>query len=195
MRIIAIDMALKGADFIDVFRYFLENDQTEADSFSSASRIFRGAPVTGGAAFTKDTVYLHGLLSVHTFFRWSLKNQRLKLCRSLFAGKMALHDVIALEPWFDSGWIIQPTYLPHWVQRANGLTLTIPLRRSQSTTWVRDRAIETPHCLAHALKYLSIRSRGKRSIPAGTGVCVVKMLPARTASMASAYVNPLSTMA
>jgi uncharacterized protein (TIGR02421 family) len=121
MRIIAIDMALKGADFIDVFRYFLENDQTEADSFSSASRIFRGAPVTGGAAFTKDTVYLHGLLSVHTFFRWSLKNQRLKLCRNLFAGKMALHDVIALEPWFDSGWIIQPTYLPHWVQRANGL--------------------------------------------------------------------------
>jgi uncharacterized protein (TIGR02421 family) len=121
MRIIAIDMALKGADFIDVFRYFLESGQTEVDSFSSASRIFRGAAVTGGAAFTKDTVYLHGLLSVHTFFRWALKNQRLKLCRSLFAGKMALHDVLSLEPWFDSGWIVQPIYLPHWVQRANGL--------------------------------------------------------------------------
>ena len=72
--------------------------QTETDSFTSAARVFRGVPVTGGAAFTKDTVYLHGLLSVHTFFRWALKNKRLKLCRNLFAGKMTLHDVIALEP-------------------------------------------------------------------------------------------------
>ena len=121
MRIIAIDMAFKGADFIDVFRYFLNSGQTEADSFNSASRVFRGAPVTGGTAFTKDTVYLHGLLSVHTFFRWALKNQKLKLCRNLFAGKMALHDVLSLEPYFDSGFIAQPLYMPHWVQRANGL--------------------------------------------------------------------------
>jgi uncharacterized protein (TIGR02421 family) len=121
MRIIAIDMALKGADFVDVFKYFLGSGQTDADSFTSAMRVFRGAPVAGGSAFTKDTVYLHGLLSVHTFFRWALKNQRLKLVRYLFAGKMTLHDVIALEPWFDSGWIAPALYIPHWVSRANGL--------------------------------------------------------------------------
>ena len=121
LRIIAIDLALKGADFIDVFRFFLESGQTESDSFTSAMRVFRGAPVTGGSAFTKDTVYLHGLMSVHTFFRWALKNQRLKLCREIFAGKMTLHDVIALEPYFDSGWIREPLYTPPWVARANGL--------------------------------------------------------------------------
>ncbi|MDZ4812654.1 MAG: flavohemoglobin expression-modulating QEGLA motif protein [Pseudomonadota bacterium] len=121
LRIIAIDMALRGADFIQIFRFFQGHGQTDSDSFASAARVFRGAPVTGGAAFTKDTVYLHGLLSVHTFFRWALKNKRLKLCRNLFAGKMTLHDVIALEPWFDSGYIEQPLYLPPWVQRANGL--------------------------------------------------------------------------
>jgi uncharacterized protein (TIGR02421 family) len=121
LRIIAIDMAMRGADFIEVFRFFQGHGQTDSDSFASAARVFRGAPVTGGAAFTKDTVYLHGLLSVHTFFRWALKNKRLKLCRNLFAGKMTLHDVIALEPWFDSGYIEQPLYLPPWVQRANGL--------------------------------------------------------------------------
>ena len=121
LRIIAIDMALKGADFIDVFRFFLDSGQTEADSFTSAMRVFRGVPVTGGHAFTKDTVYLHGLLSVHTFFRWALKNQRLKLVRYLFAGKMALHDVLSLEPYFDSGWIAPALYIPHWVARANGL--------------------------------------------------------------------------
>ena len=58
-----------------MFKFFLDSGQTDSDSFTSAMRVFRGAPLTGGAAFTKDTVYLHGLLSVHTFFRWALKNQ------------------------------------------------------------------------------------------------------------------------
>jgi uncharacterized protein (TIGR02421 family) len=121
LRIIAIDKALSGADFIEVFKFFLSAGQTDADSFTSAMRVFRGAPLTGGFAFTKDTVYLHGLLSVHTFFRWALKNQKLKLCRLLFAGKMTLHDVIALEPYFDSGYIAGPIYLPPWVQQASGM--------------------------------------------------------------------------
>ena len=37
-----------------------------------------------------------------------------------------------------------------------------------------------------AEKYLSISSRGNRSMPAGTGVWVVNMVPARAASIASA---------
>lgn len=125
LRILAIDMAMRGADFIEVFGFFQAHGQTDIDSFNSAARVFRGAPVGGGAAFTKDTVYLHGLLSVHTFFRWALKHRRLKLCRHLFAGKMTLHDVVALEPWFDSGYISAPLYLPPWVQRANGLAGTL----------------------------------------------------------------------
>ncbi|MEO7432967.1 MAG: tyrosine/phenylalanine carboxypeptidase domain-containing protein, partial [Dokdonella sp.] len=67
LRILGIDMAIRGADFIEVFRFFMDAGQTANDSFSSSQRVFRGAPVTGGAAFTKDAVYLHGLLSVHTF--------------------------------------------------------------------------------------------------------------------------------
>ncbi len=121
LRILGIDMAIRGADFIEVFRFFMDAGQNETDSFASAQRVFRGAPVTGGAAFTKDAVYLHGLLSVHTFFRWALKNQRMKLCRNLFAGKLTLHDVLALEPYFDNGYIAQPRYLPPWVQHAHGL--------------------------------------------------------------------------
>ncbi len=121
LRILAIDMALKGADFIEVFRFFLDAGQSESESFASAQRVFRGVPLTGGSAHTKDTVYLHGLLSVHTFFRWALKHRRLKLTRLLFAGKMALHDVFTLEPYFDEGFIAEPLYLPPWAQRANGL--------------------------------------------------------------------------
>jgi uncharacterized protein (TIGR02421 family) len=121
LRIIAIDKALSGADFIEVFKFFLDAGQTDADSFTSAMRVFRGAPLGGGYAFTKDTVYLHGLLSVHTFFRWALKNQKLKLCRLLFAGKMTLHDTLALEPFFDNGYLVPPLYLPPWVQQASGM--------------------------------------------------------------------------
>ncbi len=121
LRILAIDMALGGADFLQVFRFFLDAGQTESDSFTSTMRVFRGASLSGGAAFTKDTVYLHGLLGVHTFFRWALKHRRLKLCRLLFAGKMNLHDLFVLEPYFDSGYIAPPLYLPPWVARANGL--------------------------------------------------------------------------
>ncbi len=121
LRIVAIDSVMRGADFVDVFRFFLDAGQNEADSFASAQRVFRGVPVTGGAAFTKDTVYLHGLLSVHTFFRWCLRHRRLRLTRLLFAGKMTLQDVFALEPLFDAGVLAEPLYLPPWIQRANGL--------------------------------------------------------------------------
>jgi uncharacterized protein (TIGR02421 family) len=121
LRILAIHMALHGADFIEVFRFFLDAGQSESDSFASAQRVYRGSPVTGGSAFTKDTVYLHGLLSVHTFFGWALKNQRMNLCRNLFAGKMSLHDVVALEEQFKNGYIAEPTWLPRWVRHANGL--------------------------------------------------------------------------
>jgi uncharacterized protein (TIGR02421 family) len=121
LRIIAIDKAIDGADFIEVFRFFLDAGQSDMDSFTSAQRIFRGVPTSGGAAFTKDTVYLHGLLSVHTFFRWCLRHRKLVLARQLFAGKMALEDVFNFESQFAVGTIVPAKYLPPWIQRANGL--------------------------------------------------------------------------
>lgn len=121
LRVVGIDMALNGADFIDVFRYFLDAGQPESESFSSAMRVFRGAPVTGGAAFTKDVVYVHGLLEVHTFFRWAMRNQRLELCKYFFAGRMTISDVIKLRPMFEDGLLAGPKYLPPWMTRTNGL--------------------------------------------------------------------------
>jgi len=121
LRIEAVAMALEGADFIQVFKYFLDQGQSATESFASAQRVFRGVPTTGGQAFTKDTVYLRGLVGVHTFFRWSLRQDKLRLGRMLFAGKMTVEDVQAFEPLFDAGVIAQPRWLPHWVARANGL--------------------------------------------------------------------------
>ncbi|MGH8184684.1 MAG: flavohemoglobin expression-modulating QEGLA motif protein [Rhodanobacteraceae bacterium] len=121
LRILAIDMSLDGADFIEVYRWFRAQGQSIADSFHSTQRVFRGVPVTGGAAFTKDNVYLAGLLTVHTFFRWAFKRRRLNLLQHLFAGKLALDDAIALRPCFDDGSIAAPKFLPPWLQRSQGL--------------------------------------------------------------------------
>jgi uncharacterized protein (TIGR02421 family) len=121
LRILAIDMALNGADFVEVYRFFSSRGQSPADSFHSAQRVFRGVPLTGGAAFAKDNVYLSGLLAVHTFFRWALKQRRLDMLRHLFAGKLALHDVISLQPHFESGDILPPRWLPPWMQHVHGL--------------------------------------------------------------------------
>ena len=58
---------------------------------------------------------------MHTFFRWALKTQRMASCYNLFAGKLALHDLIALEPHFDRGSIAQPRCLPPWVRHSHGV--------------------------------------------------------------------------
>lgn len=121
MRIIATDMALGGADFIDVFRYFVEADQPLNEGYSSTMRIFRGAPLTGGHAFTKDAVYLRGMLEVHTFFRWAFKEQKLQLCKYFFAGRMTLADVVRYEEFFLDGTLCAPNYLPPWMTRSTGL--------------------------------------------------------------------------
>jgi len=121
LRIEAVARAMEGADFLEIFRFFLNMGQPPTESFVSAQRVFRGVPTTGGCAFTKDTVYVRGLLGVHTFFRWALRRKKLRLCRLLFAGKMTIADVQRFEPMFDCGALSPPRYLPTWVARANGL--------------------------------------------------------------------------
>lgn len=121
LRVIAIEKALSGADFIEVFEFFLESGQEESESYNSAMRVFRGAPLGGGHAFTKDVVYVHGLMEVHTFFRWALLHKKLELCQHLFAGRMTIDDAVLLEPLFESGLLVPPRYLPPWLTRTNGL--------------------------------------------------------------------------
>ncbi|MGJ4730560.1 flavohemoglobin expression-modulating QEGLA motif protein [Luteimonas sp. SDU101] len=121
LRTEAIAMAMEGADFLQVFGYFRSAGQSAEESFSSAQRVFRGVPVGGGAAFAKDTVYLRGLVEVHTFFRHALRDGRLRQCRWLFAGKMTLEDVQRFDPLFEAGVLLPPRWLPDWAARANGL--------------------------------------------------------------------------
>ncbi len=125
LRTLAIDMALAGADFVEVFRFFLDAGQTPRDSFASAQRVFRGVPLTGGAAFTKDGIYLRGLIEVHTFFRQALARGRLDRARLLFVGKLDLDELEPLAALKELGVVAEPAYLPPWMQRINGLAGTL----------------------------------------------------------------------
>ncbi len=67
LRVIAIDKALNGADFYDLFDFFKDNDQSDKESFLSASRILRGGSADGGIVFNKDSVYVVGILMMLFF--------------------------------------------------------------------------------------------------------------------------------
>ncbi|MGF6693430.1 uncharacterized protein (TIGR02421 family) [Metapseudomonas resinovorans] len=114
LRVVAVQQALDGADFIDVFKGFLEAGQSEEESFRSTQRVFRGADVRGGGAFTKDACYVIGMLGVHTLLRVAVRDNRPELLRQLFAGRMTTGDVVTLAPLFESGWLQQPRFVPPW---------------------------------------------------------------------------------
>jgi len=114
LRVIAVKMALDGADFVELFKFFLEAGQSEVESVRSAQRIFRGGAVKGGVVFTKDAVYLQGLIEVHTFLRVAIRDNKPNLVRNLFGGRLTMADALRLDPLFQSGWLIPPTYMPVW---------------------------------------------------------------------------------
>jgi uncharacterized protein (TIGR02421 family) len=116
LRVSALELALNGADFIQVFEHFLEAGQSEEESYKSAQRIFRGGDVRGGVAFTKDSVYLKGLLEVHAFLRIAVRDNRPELLNALFAGRLTLGDVVELAPLFESGILAPATYVPPWAR-------------------------------------------------------------------------------
>lgn len=119
LRVIAIDMALNGANLYELYDFFRSKDQSEKESFLSASRILRGGTPKGGIVFTKDGVYLEGLIRVHSLFRWAFKKEHLDLIHLLFAGRMDVNDVFLFRAPYKNGLIADPKYLPDWYQNSN----------------------------------------------------------------------------
>ncbi len=121
LRIIAVKHVMEGADFVEVFRYFMRAGQSEDESARSAARVFRGGDPNGGIAFTKDVVYLHGLIGVHTFLRRAIFDSRIELIPRLFAGRLTLGDVLRLDAAFDAGDLTPGRYVTHWAADARRL--------------------------------------------------------------------------
>jgi uncharacterized protein (TIGR02421 family) len=113
-RVHAVQMACEGASFIDVHRWFLERSPSPEQAFEAARRIYRGSPLEGGAPFTKDCVYLSGLLGVLTFVRAAFAADRADTLGLLFVGKLDLSAIPALAELRVAGLCRPGRFLPPW---------------------------------------------------------------------------------
>ena len=116
-RVIAIQMAIDGADFLEVYQYFLERTGGEQEqAYENTRRVFRGGVLTGGAPFTKDIVYLDGLIRVHNFLRTMVSAGRADCLNLLFCGKIDMEDLPVLGHFSERGICRPPVFLPSWAK-------------------------------------------------------------------------------
>jgi len=115
-RVIAIQMSIDGADFMEVFRFYKDRSDNDNQAYENTRRIFRGGVLTGKSPFTKDMVYLNGLLRVHNYMRTVVKLGRADLIRILFTGKMDIEDIPALAQMASAGRLTSPRFMPPWAK-------------------------------------------------------------------------------
>jgi uncharacterized protein (TIGR02421 family) len=139
-RVLAIQKAIEGADFLELYRFFLERNDDPHQAFENARRVVRGGLVTGGAPFTKDGVYLDGLVRVHDFLRVAVRIDRADIMPLLFCGKLDLADLPALATLAGVGLCRYPRFMPPWA--ANRRFLISYLAYSGFLNRVRLRSVE-----------------------------------------------------
>lgn len=114
-RVFAIQLCVEGADFIEVHRWFMGRGLTADRAFDATRRVFRGGVIGGGAPFTKDVVYLYGLLQLVNTFRAVFAAGRADCLQLLFCGKLDIADLPALGELSAAGLLRAPRFLPPWI--------------------------------------------------------------------------------
>ncbi len=115
LRHLATSMAERGSSINEVYAYLRHNEIEALDAFKLALRVFRGVPLEGGMAFTKELLYLHGMIELlyHLhFFKADLK--------SLWVGKISFEEHIMLMDNWD---LMSPQikYFPQELESAEAL--------------------------------------------------------------------------
>ncbi|HKQ68753.1 MAG TPA: flavohemoglobin expression-modulating QEGLA motif protein [Polyangiaceae bacterium] len=122
-RILAVDKAEDGANFIDVFEWYRTEGYEEDECFANARRVFRGGITEGGGPFTKDACYCKGIVLNYAFIRAAIQNKRAELVPYLFVGKVAHEDVPVLYARVADGVVRAPSYIPPMFRDMNGLAI------------------------------------------------------------------------
>jgi uncharacterized protein (TIGR02421 family) len=121
-RTLALQMAEEGANFLDLYRFFLGRGHNQHASFDCARRVCRGGLVEGRAPFTKDVCYLDGLLRVTNFLRIALIKGKSHLVRLLFVGKLGVDDIPLFDRLVREGVVKEPQFQPAWSRDLSFLT-------------------------------------------------------------------------
>lgn len=120
-RVIALDKVIHGANFLDIYNYFMECGLPPEDSYNQTVRIFRGSTPTGGP-FTKDLSYAKGFILIYNYIRFAISQGRVDSIPLLFTGKLILDDLPLLGELKERGILTSPVYLPPPFQDLAALT-------------------------------------------------------------------------
>jgi uncharacterized protein (TIGR02421 family) len=121
-RIEGVALAEAGANFLEVYRYFLEEGYDSRESYQHTMRIFRGSLPEGCGPFTKDLSYSKGFVLVYNFVRLAVSRGLVRRVPLLFCGKTTLADVKTLAQLVDEGLVQPPRHLPPPFADPNGLS-------------------------------------------------------------------------
>lgn len=112
-RIIAINMAEHGADFLEIFRFFQEQGYTEEESYGLTVRVFRGGLPDGTTGpFTKDLAYNKGFVLIYNYIRLAIQYGVLEQIPLLFLGKTTLEDLPLFIDLIQQNIVVKPKYVP-----------------------------------------------------------------------------------
>lgn len=138
-RVLAIEKAEDGANFYEVFDWYRTEGYSEETCFWNTQRVFRGGLIDGGGPFTKDVVYMKGIVSNYNFLHATIASGRPELIRWLFVGKVALEDIPILAAHAHDGVVRPPSYVPELFQDLRGLAIWLSI----SSFWskLNSRAI------------------------------------------------------
>jgi uncharacterized protein (TIGR02421 family) len=150
-RTICVDMAARGADFLEVFRYLCSRFPP-ARAAQLSERVFRGGVLEGGAPFTKDAAYQRGYCRTFNFLRAALEQRDLDLVRAFLAGKMSVDDAELVRDLVEEGLCAGPVHLPAWFDDVDRLNATV----THSITMNR-------FSLPHISRYYARRRERKRA--------------------------------
>ena len=119
-RIIAVEMAENGADFMEIYRFFIDQGISAEDSYQFTLRVFRGS-TPAGPPFTKDLAYTRGFVLLYNFLRAAINAGDLDLIPLVFCGKTVLEDIVYLRRLYQEGLLQPPAYVPPQFTDLHGL--------------------------------------------------------------------------
>lgn len=121
-RIEGVAMAESGANFLEVYRYFLQEGYEERESYQHTMRIFRGSLPEDCGPFTKDLCYSKGFVLIYNYIRLAVSKGMVRRVPLLFCGKTNLADIKILAQLVEEGMVTVPKFLPPQFADLHALT-------------------------------------------------------------------------
>lgn len=131
-RVRAITLIEEGANFMDIFNFFIDKGLDREESYVQSNRVFRGSS-TDGMPFTKDLTYIKGFVLTYNFMRLAVNKGKPDRIPLLFCGKTMLEDMKVLVDLVEEGTVIPPRFLPPQFTDLMGLSAWLSFSRFMSS--------------------------------------------------------------